>query len=305
MERSAMSDAASAAPRDAERVAITGALGFVASRLIPRLLSRGRRPIAIVRPGRDAAGLEAQGVEVRRANLTNQETLGGAFVGVDALIHLSGMSQTPGLLPALRDARVSRGVFVSSAGVHTRLLSPGADSKRRGEAALRESGLGYVILRPSMVYGTPADRNMVRLLRWIEKKPFLPLPGAGHVLQQPIHVDDLVEAILAALDRPAGTRAEYDVGGPEPLPLRELVLICASELGRRVWLIPLNLGLAHGAVVMARRMRIPCPVSPEQVLRLTESKAVDIGPMRRDLGVEPRSFRDGIRAEAEALRSGR
>lgn len=305
MEQSVSLDAATAVPVAAGRVAITGALGFVASRLIPRLLRRGRQPIAIVRPGRDASGLEAQGLEVRRANLTDLRTLGGAFVGADALIHLSGMAQTAGLLPALREARVPRGVFVSSAGVHTRLVSPGADSKRGGEAALRESGLGYVILRPSMIYGSPADRNMVRLLRWIERTPLLPLPGAGHVLQQPIHVDDLVTVILAALDRPESTRAEYDVGGPEPLPLRELVQVCASELGRPVWLIPINLGLAYRAVVMARRMRIPCPVSPEQVLRLNESKAVDIGPMRKELEVEPRSFRDGIRAEAEALRERR
>lgn len=287
-------------------MAITGALGFVASRLIPRLIERGARgPLAIVRPGRDASRLAALGLEVRRANLNDPDRLDGAFDGADAVIHLSGMAQAAWLVPALERASVRSGVFVSSAGVHTRLASAGADAKRRGEAVLRASRLGHVILRPSMIYGAPGDRNLARLLGWLERVPLLPLPGGGGTLQQPIHVDDLVAAILAALDAPAGTRAEYDVGGPAPMPLRELVRVCAEELGRPAWLLPLPLGPAHRAVVLARRLRLPCPVRPEQVLRLAESKAVDVGPLMRDLGVAPRPFRDGIRAEIAALRGHR
>jgi uncharacterized protein YbjT (DUF2867 family) len=285
-------------------IALTGALGFVASRLVPELRARGRELIAIVRPGRDAARLERLGMAIRRADLTEPRALEGAFDGAAAVVHLSGMGQVPGLLPALERSGIRQGVFISSAGVHTRLESASAEAKRAGEDAVRHAGLGYTILRPSMIYGLPGDRNMERLLRWLEVMPLVPLPGGGSVLQQPIHVDDLVAAILAALERPEDERAEHDVGGAEPLPLRDVVKICAEELGRPVWLIPIPLGPTYHVVRFMRGLRLPVPVRPEQVLRLSESKAVDISGLVARLGVEPRRFRDGVRHEVRALRAG-
>ena len=283
-------------------IAVTGALGFVASHLIPRLLPEGR-VIGVVRPGRDAARLERAGVEVRRADLDQPgDALAETFRGCERVVHLAGMAQAVRLVPALERAGVGRGVFVSSAGVYTRLVSPGADRKRAGEAALRESRLAWTILRPSMIYGTPADRNIVRLLRWLARSPVIFLPGGGRTLQQPVHVDDLVAAILAALERPAAAGREYDVGGPEPLSLRDLVRACAASLGRSPVVVPLPITPAHRLVVLLRRAGLPSPVSPEQVLRLTESKAVDIEPARRDLGFSPQSFAEGVAAEARMLR---
>lgn len=283
-------------------VAVTGALGFVASRLLPRLAARGARVIALLRPGRESAGVEKLAdVEVRRGDLADPASLHGAFDGAGALVHLAGLSLVPGLLPAVESAHVRAGVFVSSAGVYTKLVSRGADAKRAGEAALRASSLEWTILRPSMIYGTPRDRNLVRLLRWLRRWPVVPAPLGGRTPQQPVHVDDLADAIVASLERPAAARREYDVGGPEPIALSEVIRECAAALGRSAWILPLPLSPAHAAAVAARRVRLPFPVSPEQVLRLAESKAVDIGPARRDLGFAPRPFRDGIRAEARML----
>jgi nucleoside-diphosphate-sugar epimerase len=284
------------------RVAITGAMGFVASRLSPQLRERGRTVVAIVRPGRDVSALASLGIESREVDLTRPETARGAFDDIDTVIHLSGMAQAAGLLPEWERARVRRGVFVSSAGVYTKLKSSGADSKRASEAALRRSSMAFTILRPSMIYGTPADRNLVRLLRWIDRIPVVPVPGGGHTPQQPVHVDDLTQAILASLDRAASEGREYDVGGPEAIPLRDLIHACARALGRPVAILPIPLQWAHGVVVQARRLGLPIPVRGEQILRLEESKAVDIGPARRDLGFEPRTFDDGIREEVRLLR---
>jgi uncharacterized protein YbjT (DUF2867 family) len=286
-------------------VAVTGALGFVASRLLPRLAARGARVIALLRPGREpGAILPLADVEVRRGDLSDPRSLRGAFDGADAIVHLAGLALVPGMLHEIEEAHIRAGVFVSSAGVHTRLVSRGADAKRSGEAALRASALSYTILRPSMIYGTPRDRNLVRLLRWLRKWPVVPAPLGGRTPQQPVHVDDLADAIVAALERPAAARNEYDVGGPDAIPLSAVIHECAAALGRRAWILPVPLAPAHAGAIAARRLRLPFPVSPEQVLRLAESKAVDIGPARRDLGFDPRPFRDGIRAEARMLDPG-
>lgn len=290
---------------ESRRIAVTGAAGFVASHLIPRLVAAHARVVAVLRPGRDPGPFARAGLEVRRADLDAPATVPGAFAGVDAVVHLSGMAQVAGFSAALEADGVRRGVFVGSAGVYTKLASPGADAKRRGEAALRASSIAYTILRPSMIYGTPADRNLVRLLRWLERYPFFPAPGGGATLQQPVHVEDLAQAIVAALERPVSERREYDVGGPEALPLRDLVRIAGEALGRRPRIVSIPLAPAHAMVRTLRRLGLPSLVSPEQVLRLTESKAVDIEPARRDLGFDPRPFAAGIEAEAALLRAER
>lgn len=284
-------------------VAVTGSLGFVAAHLLPRLLERGARVLAVVRPGSDASRIAAMpGVEIRRGDLADPASLATAFTGAEAVVHLAGLALVPQLLPCVLASGVRRGVFVSSAGVHTRLVSSGADAKRAGEQALRDSSLAYTILRPSMIYGTPRDRNMVKLLRWIDRWGVVPAPLGGITPQQPVHVDDLVQAILASLVHEAAVRGEYDVGGPEPVTLAEVVHLSARALGRRARILPIPLAPAHAAAVAARRLRLPFPVRPEQVLRLTESKAVDIAPARRDLAFAPRSFEAGITAEVRMLR---
>lgn len=284
-------------------VAVTGPLGFVAAHLLPRLLERGARVLAVVRPGSDASRIAAMpGVEIRRGDLADPASLATAFTGAEAVVHLAGLALVPQLLPCVLASGVRRGVFVSSAGVHTRLVSSGADAKRAGEQALRDSSLAYTILRPSMIYGTPRDRNMVKLLRWIDRWGVVPAPLGGITPQQPVHVDDLVQAILASLVQEAAVRGEYDVGGPVPVTLAEVVHLSARALGRRARILPIPLAPAHAAAVAARRLRLPFPVRPEQVLRLTESKAVDIAPARRDLAFAPRSFEAGITAEVRMLR---
>jgi hypothetical protein len=59
---------------------------------------------------------------------------------------------------------------------------------------------------------------------------------------------------------------------------------------------------AYHGVMLLRGLRLPCPVRGEQVLRLAESKAVDIGPATADLGYRPRTFKEGIEAEVELVR---
>ncbi len=282
-------------------IAISGARGFVASHLIPRLMAAGSPVIGIVRPGRDASALESAGVQVRRADLSDPAASRVTFLGADALVHLSGIAQVPRFLDALESAGVRRAIFVGSAGVYTRLASSGADAKRAGEARLAASNTAWTILRPSMIYGTPADRNLARLLRWLRRSPLVPVPGGGSTPQQPVHVEDLCAAIEAALDRPQSAGHAYDVGGPEALALAELIRISGAALGVRAFPVRLPLAPAHLAARAARALRVPFPVSPEQLLRLAESKAVDIAPAMRDLEFRPRSFEEGIAAEARAI----
>ena len=152
-----------------------------------------------------------------------------------------------------------------------------------------------------MIYGAPGDRNLSRLLALLPRVPVLPVPGGGRHLQQPVHVADVADAVLNAVERPAAAGHCYDVAGPEPLSFTELLRSCAREAGSRTRLVPVPLAPLVAAArcyeVLSARPRIRA----EQLQRLAEDKVFAISDAIRDLGYAPRPFADGIRAEARAL----
>src|SRR5205814_7044896 len=101
--------------------------------------------------------------------------------------------------------------------------APSTVVRLTAEREVRESGLAWTILRPTMIYGAPGDRNLSRLLVLLARArrgraplpvslPLpLPVPGGGRRLQQPVHVADLAEAVLRAVERPQAVGRRYNV----------------------------------------------------------------------------------------------
>lgn len=288
------------------KVHVTGGSGFLGGSVIPLLLAAGHEPTALARTDAAAERVAALGASPVPGDLDDPASVDAAFAesGVEVLVNLAslGFGHAPTIVAAAEEAGIERAVFVSTTSIFTRLATGSKPVRVAAEDTVRASCLDWTIVRPTMIYGRPGDRNMARLLRALRRLPVLPLPGGGSALQQPVHVDDLAGAIVAALDRPATVHRAYDVGGPEAIPLRQVVREAAAAVGRRPRLVSLPLApaialaKAYEAVSRAPRLK------SEQLARLAEDKAVDIGPARRDLDFAPRTFADGIRAEAGMLR---
>lgn len=231
-------------------------------------------------------------MEVVRGDLSSELPLDG----VSTLVYCAsmGFGHVPRLVNQLESSSVSRAVFVSTTAIFTRLPSASREVRLAAETAVTHSGLNWTILRPTMIYGTARDRNISRLLHFLKRWSVFPL--CGNALWQPIYVEDLADALVAALDSPAAERKTYNVGGAAPLRFAELVRTAARAVGRfRVALVPVPVG---AAVLGARLTRV---VSPEQIRRLAEDKAFDYADAARDFGFAPRPFAEGVRQEAHSL----
>jgi uncharacterized protein YbjT (DUF2867 family) len=158
---------------------------------------------------------------------------------------------------------------------------------------VQESALDWTIVRPTMIYGTARDRNISRMLRFLARWPVFPL--CGNALWQPVYVEDLAAAVVAALDSPVTVGRTYNLAGAYPLRFSELVRTAARTLLRRVLLVRVPVA---AAVLAARVTRL---VTPEQVRRLAEDKAFDYADATRDFGFKPRTFAEGVRLEARGL----
>ena len=95
--------------------------------------------------------------------------------------------------------------------------------------------------------------------RVLARVPVLPVPGGGRHLQQPVHVADVADAVLSAVERPAAAGHCYDVAGPEPLSFAELLRVCARAVGSRTRFVPVPLAPAGRRRALLRAAQRPSP----------------------------------------------
>ena len=88
-----------------------------------------------------------------------------------------------------------------------------------------------------MIYGSPRDRNMWRLIRFMRYSPIVPIFGDGKYLQQPIYVDDVAQAILSCLSNDQTIGKSYNIAGKYPLTYNQVIDTIAGQMNKRVWKI--------------------------------------------------------------------
>jgi uncharacterized protein YbjT (DUF2867 family) len=287
------------------RLLVIGGSGFLGGFVLGEASRRGHETVALARSPAAAQAVAGRGAQPVTGNLDDAAELDRVFAAAhcDTLVNLAslGFGHAPAIIAAASEAGISRGVFVSTTALTTTLAVPAKRVRLAAEQRIRGSALKWTILRPTMIYGAPGDRNLSRLLTVLRHAPLLPVPGGGRHLQQPVHVADVADAVLNAAQRPAAAGMTYDVAGPRPLTLAELLRTSAQAIASRTRFVPVPLTplvtLARGYERLSQHPRIRA----EQLLRLAEDKAFAIDSAARDLGFDPRPFATGIRAEAQAM----
>src|SRR2546428_2123492 len=228
------------------RVALTGANGFVGRHLVARLLLARHEVRALIseRPGAEKE-LPGSGtdVDVRRVDVRKPDTLRGSFVGVDSVVHTVAIPterkqrfaevNVAGVAHVVAEARragVRRIVHMSALGGDPASPYPYLRSKGEGQALVTGSGIPYVVLRPSLLFGEGDD--FFPRLAFSLMFPVVPVPGNGKSRFQPVHVDDIAQALVAALERPE-TAGVHEIGGGRPGTYRELLAQTLRRTGKR------------------------------------------------------------------------
>lgn len=284
------------------RVLVTGATGFTGGYVLTKLLARGASVRCFVRGASDTTMLPRDRVETATGDLGDRASLVKALRNVDILVNVAsiGFGHAPTIVQAAIDASVPRALFVSTTAIFTTLPAATKSVRLAAEATIRESGLAFTILRPTMIYGSSRDRNISRLIAYLRTWPVIPVVGSGDFLQQPVHVEDVAAAIADAIETPAAVGRSYNVAGAAPLTYNQVIDTICAILGRSVRKVHLPAPPIVRLLTLAQRCAMPLPVKPEQIRRLNEDKAFDYSDAAHDFNYHPRSFADGVRAQIEA-----
>jgi len=287
------------------RLLITGGSGFLGGYVLREASRRGHETVALARNPAAALAVADLGAQPVTGNLDDAVQLSRLFAAArcEALVNLAslGFGHAPAIVAAASEAGIGRAVFVSTTAVSTTLAAPTKRVRLAAEQRIRASALKWTILRPTMIYGGPGDRNLSRLLALLDRAPVLPVPGGGRHLQQPVHVADVADAVLSAAERPATAGMTYDIAGPEALTFAEILRTSARAVASRTRFLPVPLTPLVALVRGYERLSPHPRIRAEQLLRLAEDKTFPIDSATRDLGFSPRPFAAGIRAEAQTM----
>lgn len=290
------------------KLLVTGGSGFLGSRTVRHAVAVGHQVIGLARGSAAADRLAALGAEVVRGDLDDSVVVCDAFASAkaDALLNIAslGFGHADTIVAATVQAQITRAVFVSTTGIFTTLDPPSKQIRLAAEETIRASGLDWTIIRPTMIYGGPDDRNMARLLTLLRRWPILPvpLPGGGQHLHQPVHVNDLAKLVVRAVEADVAIGHTYTAAGPSPLTLRQLVAQAGTAVSRRPRCVPVPVEPVSALVGAYERRSARPRLKSEQIARLTEDKVFPIDDAARDLGFTPRPFATGIQQVAALCR---
>lgn len=234
-------------------VLVTGATGFIGSRLIPRLVSDGFEVVGMSRRRMDGKGAgSAKGVRYVQADAFDPEGLGRAMRGVDVAYYLihsmeggSGtwqkfaereMLQARNFLEAATRAGVKRIIYLGGLHDAGRHLSPHMRSRKEVGEVLASGGIPVTELRASLIIG--ARGSSYEMLQYlVERLSVMVCPSWVKSMAQPIAVGDVIEYLAKCLTADATTGKILEIGGPDRVTYEELMRMYAGRLGRRLFIL--------------------------------------------------------------------
>ena len=274
-----------------KKILITGVAGFIASHFLKKL--NGESDIVLhVRDEGEAQKINKGGPRV----LVGTKGLENLPEGISCVVHLGGTAGgkikeciednvlfTLEILRAMEKARIPRIIFPSAAAIYGNTdkparedappnpLAPYETTKLIAEEIIKhwvESRRIHsaAILRFNNIYGPGSNHGMMAsFIRQAKQKTSISIDGDGTQVREPIYVDDAVDAIKRAIEMDEKGCVLYNISGPEPYTLREIVEYVGNALDKK-----LTMNLSGK------------PASPPHTLRLDTVKA------KNELGWEPK-----------------
>ncbi|MCJ2185413.1 SDR family oxidoreductase [Novosphingobium beihaiensis] len=290
------------------RIMVLGAGGFIGRHVLSELSAAGHDIVAVVRRSREIERAFPQVTFVERdlARATGKQGWLPLLSDIDMIVNAAGLlrgrdlqavhvAMPEALHAAALDAGVRRVVLISAISARPDVTTDYSLTKLAGEQALRECGIDWTILRPSLVYGD-GSYGGTSLMRGMAGLPFfVPLPGKGDFPFTPIHVRDLARAVRHVCEDPAFAGQMLEPAGPQTLDLRQLLARYRGWLGfgkARFMAVPMPVMRALGRL---GDIAGDGPVSTNSLVQMIAGNAGDGAVFARAIGFEPASLEQALR----------
>lgn len=300
---------------------VLGGSGFIGNRIVAALAKAGWRVRVGTRDVNRARQARVFGevgqVMTVRAPIQDERLVRAALSGVDLVVNCVGILREFGSQSfeavqgdgAIRLARLSADlgvkdfIQISSIASDENSDSDYAKSKAAAEVGILSYMPEATVLRPSLVFG-PEDQFFNRFAGMARLSPVLPVIGDGTAKFQPVYVEDVVAAVMAALDQSAARGQIFELGGPSIYSFKELMAYTVGCIRRRRPLVHIPESLAAFGAMLTGWLPF-APLTSDQLVLLKEDTVVAAGAKTlEDLGISPTALEAIVPAYLEQYRPG-
>lgn len=274
-------------------VTILGATGFVGQRILRDLIQQGAQVEAVSRLPRPV-GLPTN-IGWTQADLNDPDSV-ARIPWKETVISTVLVSMTAQVVELWPPGTVNRLVAFSSTSALTKMDSSESVDRRvsaelqDGEMRLHHFFPNATILRPTMIYGGPGDRNVERVARQLRRIPIIPLVGSGMGLRQPVHADDLAIAAVAASESPNTTANIYNLAGSEVLTFKQMIVRIGEANRCKVSFVSIPLPLARTSLLLVSKLPQFRGIPLGALQRMSQDLVFDTLQARKDFDYYPRPF---------------
>jgi NADH dehydrogenase len=239
------------------------------------------------------------------ADVRDPSTVAAAIAGsesvvnaVSAYVETGGVTYTAvhvhgagNIAAACRQQSVARLVHISGIGANPASRSKYIRARGLGELAAQKAFSPATILRPSVMFAV--DEGLLGVLEKLARStPIIPLIGGGRTRLQPVHVDDVAEAVYQSLRKPDAVGKTYELAGPETYTIREILDLVLARKGRSRRFISIPFALASPLARVLERFP-GAPLTVGQVDLLRDDNVLRTGTLGfEELGITPQKLRD-------------
>lgn len=284
---------------------ITGITGHTGTWLLKRLIhEKYEGPIrCVVREGSDTSLIDQSNLNIEKVygDLDDSAFLKASLKGVKTIIHISWIMHSTKIVNAAIENNVDWAILVHTTGRFSKYKSASEEYISIEDSLLKlKEKINLTVLRPTMIYGSAADRNMIKLIDFLNRFRFFPLFGKGENLMQPVHARDLGNAYYDVLMNSQVTmNNNYNLPGKTSLTYRKLIETVSKKLNKKTTLVTLPLGFSVFSARVYNKLTSKALISEEQVLRMQEDKAFSYEKAKNDFGYNPIDFEEGIQEEVK------
>ena len=299
-------------------ILVTGATGYIGSRLVKRLVQDGHKVRAMVIENDPLLErLEGVDCEIVKGDITRKETLGPCLEGVKTVFHLAAVlvSHDPKLFHKINyegaknlvDASVEAGVehlvCISAAAAAYRVRTTYGKSKIESEALMKKRGnTNFTIIRPTLLYGSGGSQELKMYVESLRKFPIVvPMVGMGKARKRPVWLNDIVNGLSLLVDKQVSYGKIYNFSGGTDVSMWEYTKLICKTFGINKPMIPVPVFLCYAVAFVWKLLSKNPPLKRDQILGVTMDANGSCKEATDDIGYKPAdlyetyamSFEDG------------
>ncbi len=291
------------------KIIVAGASGYIGGTLVNRLIKNGERPVCLAR---NITALREKfpenTVDFIAGDTLQPQTLDVALQGADVLVHAAFMTAnlkqnganryfdvnvrgTQNLIEAAQRQGVSRIIAVSGLGTKEDKQGTYMQGRYLAEQAIQQSGLGWAILQPSIVFG-PHSAFIAGLAKLVQQVPFVtPMAGSGKETFQPIWVEDVAACLDILIHDASRDDKRYPVGGPEIISYSQILDIIMASLHKKKLKVPAPSFLMKPAAGMLEILLPNPPITSAALELFAFPNTTELNSVQHEFGFTPQSLR--------------